>query len=161
MKKIILFIFFINLVFANEHYGIYYNGAKVGDIKDITTIKDGYLKAKATGFFSLFIWYDTLVIYNKKKYTPDTTQKDTKYKKDNNLILDLLYELESNKPKNKQLDRKKVILNISCENDICTYTRTNKKTNKTSSGEIEYKNNKLYRLHDKDADLIIELKEKL
>jgi hypothetical protein len=157
MFKIMTILFILlSSIYAKDTYEIKYNGIKVGDISNLSTIKDGYLKAEATTYLKFFVWYDYLIIH-EESYKKDTSKKDIKYKKDTNHILELLKELEFNKPRYKTIHRKKIILKIECKNNICKYTRIDKKTNKLAQGKITYKNNKLYEIEDFESDLIIKL----
>lgn len=157
LKKFITILLLSSSLFAQNIYEIKYNGIKVGDIKDLSTIKNGYLQAEATSYLKFFVWYDKIVIY-KEPFELKKSKK-IKYKKDSNNILDLLQELQYERPKYKILTRKKITITIQCENNRCTYQRKDNKTNKISSGIIEYQNNILQRIYDEDSGLSIDIQD--
>lgn len=129
MKYSIFFLLLTQTLFAD--YSLFYAGAKVGEIKTFSTIKDNYIKIKITSYLLRKIIKHKYLIYHNDSYSLKHKNSKIKYKKDKYKILFLLKDaLLSKKP----LKSKKIIISPN------KYLRVNKKKNYEF---FYYKNNKI------------------
>ncbi|CAA6802250.1 MAG: Unknown protein [uncultured Campylobacterales bacterium] len=110
MKFLIIFILTFSLY--SQEFSIELKGMDIGKIDDITTIKKGYLKAKAKNFLvRIFLGEKYLILYDDR-FTKNN-QKNIKYKKDSHKILFLIsYVL------NNEISKKPFKIDISSQKYI-------------------------------------------
>jgi hypothetical protein len=136
-----------------ESYYIKYQGIKLGEIENLSTLKDLYLNAKATNPFVRFLLgKDRYVFYADKK----PPIKDAKFRKDKNQLLFALREAITHRPKQKVFnirgDRKLI---VECKDNICQY-KYYKHNKFKDSGIIEFdENNNFFKLTEKKSDVVI------
>ena len=120
MYKILLLILTVTLLNANAgNYNIKFKGIKLGEIETLETLKDNYLKAEVTNRIARFIIkHDNFVFYGNEK--PDI--KDSKYRKDNNMILFAFLQTLTEKPEHKvyKINDTKT-MTIDCNKDECKF----------------------------------------
>lgn len=129
MKYSLLFILLTQTLFAN--YSLFYAGAKVGEIKTFSTIKDNYIKIKITSYIFRKILKHKYLIYYNDSFSQKNKNSKIKYKKDKYKILFLLKEALLGKD---TLKSKKIIISSN------KYLKVNKKKNYEF---FYYKNNKI------------------
>ena len=139
MKKILIIMITMILSLNATTYNVKYHGMTLGEITDLSTIKDLYLKAKVTSRVARFmLGKDNLVYYGGDK--PYVSK--SKYKKDKKMILYAFRESITQKPKFKKFeisDTKNITL--SCEsNQSCEFVYY-KKGKVNGKGEIKFDNN--------------------
>jgi hypothetical protein len=120
MKKfILLMIVIFAVVVQADRYRVKYRGITLGEIDDLSTLDELYLKAKVTNRVARFmLGEDNLVYYGKDK--PDI--KNAKFKKDKKMILYAFAESLKEKPKFKRYkinDIKNITL--ECNSDGCKF----------------------------------------
>jgi hypothetical protein len=151
MKKII-YMLMLNVIIGNS-YSIEYRGIKLGEIKNFETINKGYLIGESVGgLIRSIVPFDNYIIYEKNK--PEKKGKN-KYKKDNNMILEIVRIVTKEKPELKIIKKNNKVLTIKCKNDKCKYERKNK--NNMSKGFINLKNNKLEEICDEKSKVCIKI----
>lgn len=154
MKNIIFLLSLCTYLFSSSTYYVTYGSITLGDIKNIDTIKDGYLIATPSSSFIKFILgFDNYVIYQENK--KPKVKGDTKYKKDKYLILNLINKLQLKREKKQTFKKNNQSITILCKNDICTYIRKNLSKNKTYKGRIIFKNDKFISICDNQDDICI------
>jgi hypothetical protein len=120
-------------------YNVKYHGMTLGEITDLSTIKDLYLKAKVTSRVARFmLGKDNLVYYGGDK--PDVGS--SKFKKDKKMILYAFKTSITQKPKFKKFeisDTKNITL--SCENNQSCDFIYYKKGKVNGKGKIEFDEN--------------------
>jgi hypothetical protein len=120
-------------------YNVKYHGMILGEINDLSTIKDLYLKAKVTSRVARFmLGKNNLVYYSGKK--PDI--KSSKYKKDKKMILYAFRESVMQKPKFKRFEISDIKnITLSCEdNQSCDFVYY-KKGKVNGNGKIKFDKN--------------------
>lgn len=95
MKKTLLsLIFFFNFSFAS--YSVYFSGIKLGDAQNFDTLKDNYLQATVTNSVAKFLLgRDTFIFYDEY-FNLEKDEKNIKYKKDKNQIIQILKRATNN-----------------------------------------------------------------
>lgn len=103
MKYSIFFLLLTQTLFAN--YSLFYAGAKVGEIKTFSTIKDNYIKIKITSYLLRKIVKHKYLIYHNDSFSLKNKNSKMKYKKDKYKIIFLLKDalLGNNALKNKKI----------------------------------------------------------
>jgi len=159
MKKIIFLIllFVYSNASTNNIYKITYNNMTLGDIKNMKTIKDGYLIAVPSSYWmKLILGFDKFVLFQENK-KPSLTG-DVKYKKDKHLLLTVIYNLSKDR-KSQVIKKGNNILAINCNGTKCNYIRSKINKNKKFKGHIYFdKNNNLEEICDYDSDICISKK---
>jgi len=155
MKKLFIILIFINIAFANNTYHVTYGSMTLGDIKDINTIKKGYLIAVPSNSFIKFVLgFDKYVIYENDN--KPNLKGDVKYKKDKYLILSLINSLSKNKKPTQTFAKDNQSITINCQNNLCTYVRRNLKNKKEYKGTISFNNhNQFISICDNQDDICI------
>lgn len=97
MKLILTFLFFINLAFAN--YSVYFTGIKLGEAKNFDTLNDHYLKADVTNSVARLLLGRDTFIFHDEEFNLQKDEENIKYKKDKNLIIELLRRAVNNELK--------------------------------------------------------------
>ncbi len=120
MKRLIIFIaLFFSLVLNADIYKVKFRGITLGEIDDLSTIEQLYLKAKVTNRIARFMLGEDYLIY----YGGDKpSSKDAKYKKDKKMILYAFKESLKERPKFKKFkinDIKNITL--LCDGDECKF----------------------------------------
>jgi hypothetical protein len=154
MKKIILILLFVIYANANNTYKITYKNMTLGDIKNMNTIKDGYLIAlPSSSWMRYILGFDKFVLFQEHK-KPKANGK-VRYKKDKYMLLSVIYNLSKN-IKSQTLEKDNRVLKIKCNGKKCTYTRTKNGKQKIYKGHIYFdKNNKLVEICDNDSGICI------
>jgi len=129
MKYSIFFLLLTQTLFAN--YSLFYAGAKVGEIKTFSTIKDHYIKIKITSYLLKKIVKHKYLIYHSDSFSLKNKNSNIKYKKDKYKIILLLKDALLGK---ESLKNKTIIIS---ENK---YLKVNKKKDYEF---FYYKNNKI------------------
>jgi hypothetical protein len=157
MKKILIIMITMILSLNATTYNVKYHGMTLGEITDLSTIKDLYLKAKVTSRVARFmLGEDNLVYYGGDK--PDVD--NSKYKKDKKMILYAFRESITQKPKFKKFkinDIKNITL--SCEsNQSCKFVYY-KKGKVNGEGDIKFdENGKFVSITEKKSNFEISKK---
>jgi len=120
MKKIIIMVLMtLTLQASSPAYDVIYKGMTLGEIRDLSTIKDLYLKAEVTnGVARFLLGKDSLVYYSGDK----PTVKKAKYKRDKKMMLYAFSQSLDERPKFKRYkinDIKNITL--SCEGNSCEF----------------------------------------
>jgi len=109
----------LTLQASSSTYDVIYKGMTLGEIRDLTSIKDLYLKAEVTNSVARFLLgKDSLVYYGKDK----PSIKKAKFKKDKKMMLYAFSQSLSERPKFKRYkinDIKNITL--SCEGQSCEF----------------------------------------
>lgn len=100
MRYILCFLIFTNLLLAN--YKITYHNLKLGEIKDLTTINESYLKVKVTNPIARFLLRAKYMILYNEDFKGEKSEKKTKYKKDNYQLIRLISRAMTNKLSEKE-----------------------------------------------------------
>ena len=86
-----LLIFFILFGFSFAKYDVIYYGVKLGEIKDMETIKENYIEIKITNKLAKFFSSkETFVLHNENFDKNITIQENTQYKKDKYQVLNII-----------------------------------------------------------------------
>ncbi len=120
MIKIFIMIITTLTLQASAHtYDVKFKGIKLGEIKDLSTLKDYYLKAAVTSRMARFLLgKDNLVYYAKDK--PQV--RDSKFKQDKKMMLYAFSQSLKARPKFKRFkinDIKNITL--TCEGKSCQF----------------------------------------
>ncbi|RUM62686.1 MAG: hypothetical protein DSZ05_09665 [Sulfurospirillum sp.] len=155
-KRKILFTAFLlgaaSIAQANP-YLIKYKGLTLGEIDNLTTLKDLYLDAKATNpIVRLLLGKSHYVFYAGKK--PEISH--AKFRRDKNQLLFALREAITHRPKYKRFDiTKDKKLVVACKKDVCNYQYI-KKGIVNDSGIILFdEDNQFYKLTEKKSNVVI------
>lgn len=109
----------LTLQASSPAYDVIYKGMTLGEIRDLSTIKDLYLKAEVTnGVARFLLGKDSLVYYSGDK----PTVKKAKYKRDKKMMLYAFSQSLDERPKFKRYkinDIKNITL--SCEGNSCEF----------------------------------------
>jgi len=109
----------LTLQASSPAYDVIYKGMTLGEIRDLSTIKDLYLKAEVTnGVARFLLGKDSLVYYGGDK----PTVKKAKYKRDKKMMLYAFSQSLDERPKFKRYkinDIKNITL--SCEGNSCEF----------------------------------------
>lgn len=109
----------LTLQASSPAYDVIYKGVTLGEIRDLSTIKDLYLKAEVTnGVARFLLGKDSLVYYSGDK----PTVKKAKYKRDKKMMLYAFSQSLDERPKFKRYkinDIKNITL--SCEGNSCEF----------------------------------------
>lgn len=142
---------------AADKYAIEYRGIKLGEITDMTTVEQLYLKAKVTNFIAkILLGKEYFVFYADQK--PQV--KHAKYRKDKNHILLALREAIKSHPKHAEFPgaKKGSKLILECNGNTCNY-RYIKSARVTGIGKIYFdKNGKFYELTEEKNKVVIKRK---
>jgi hypothetical protein len=142
---------------AAEKYAIEYRGIKLGEITDMTTLEQLYLKSKVTNFIAkLLLGKEYFVFYADHK--PNITH--AKFRKDKNHILLALREAIKSHPKHAEFPgaKKGSKLILECNTNICNY-RYIKGGRITGIGKIYFdKKSKFYKLTEEKNKVVIKRK---
>ena len=120
MYKLFMIFLFSTMLNANAgNYDIRFKGIKLGEIENLDSLKDGYLKAEVTSRIArFFIGHDYFVFYGGDKPAID----DAKYRKDKNMIVFAFYQSIVEKPKHKVYNISSVkSLTLDCSDNECKY----------------------------------------
>jgi phage gpG-like protein len=121
MKKIVLMLVMaLSLQAASATYAVKYKGMTLGEIKDLSTLKELYLKADVTSRVARFLLgKDSLVYYGGKR--PDI--KKAKYKQDKKMMLYAFSQSLNERPKFKRYEINPIKnITLSCKEDMCEFT---------------------------------------
>ena len=129
MKKIIILIMMaLSLHAASAKYNVNFRGITLGEVTDISTVKDLYLKATVTSSVARFLLGKDNLVYYASETKPDI--KKSKFKRDKKMMLYAFSQSLSERPKFKRYkisDIKNITL--SCKDKLCEF--------------IYYKNNQI------------------
>ncbi len=121
MKKIIIMIMMAQVLHLNAAtYDVNFKGMTLGEVTDISTIKDLYLKARVTsGMARFLLGKDHLVYYSGEK-KPDI--KKSKFKRDKKMMLYAFSQSLSERPKFKRYDINDIKnITLSCADKACEF----------------------------------------
>ena len=154
MKKLILAILFIVYANASDTYKITYGSMTLGNIKNMDTIKDGYLVAVPSSYWTkLILGFDKFILYQNNK--KPNTKGNVKYKKDKYMLLTVIYNL-SKDIKSQIIKKDNRILAINCNGLKCNYIRTKENSKEKYRGHIYFdKNHKLSEICDNKSEICI------
>ena len=155
MQKIIFILIFSILLNAKDTYTISYKNMTLGNIKDMRTIKNGYIVAiPSSSWLKFILGFDKYSFYQSNK-KPSLNGK-VKYTKDKFMILTVIDKLSQNR-QSQIIKNGKKILAINCYGYKCKYIRTKVNSSKKYKGHIYYdKNNKLDEICDYESGICIE-----
>jgi len=109
----------LSLHASTTRYDVKFKGMTLGEVVDITTAKELYLKAKVTSTIARFmLGKEYFVFYGGEK--PDI--KNAKFKKDKKMMMYAFAQSLINRPKHKVFkinDIKNITLN--CNEDVCEF----------------------------------------
>jgi hypothetical protein len=120
MYKTILFLILFTLSANATIYDVKFKGIKLGEIENLETLENTYLKAKVTNSIARFmLGKKYLIFYGDEK----PNLKGVKFKKDNKMILYSFYQSLKSRPKH-QVYKINDIKNITleCEGNSCEFT---------------------------------------
>ncbi len=129
MKKLFMLSFCVS-TFCFGNYSVYFNGIKLGDIKNFDTLKENYLKGSVTNGLANFLLGKDFFVYYNEDYKGITNDKNTKYKKDKYGIIYILKKAYSNNLKAEKIQIKE-------DKYIDIYLDENFKFEYNSKGEIK------------------------
>ncbi len=158
-QKIAALLLFAALSWAEaaEKYTIEYRGIKLGEISDISSVEQLYLKARVTNFLArLLLGKGHFVFYGGEK----PSVSDAKYRKDKNHILLALREAIKAHPRHAEFPgaKKSSRLILECNGTICNY-RYIKRGKITGIGKIYFnKKMKFYELTEERNRVVIKRK---
>ncbi|MEA3497559.1 MAG: hypothetical protein U9R16_00735 [Campylobacterota bacterium] len=153
-KFLLLILMSITSLYANfdNKYNVYKSGISLGVSNNFNTLNKGYIVLIPTNkILKIFISFDKYIIYEEGK--KPNIKGDNKYKRDKHMLLNLIRELSSKQPQSQTLEDEKYILSIECKDGRCDYKKTYKKKEKTSTGYLDFNNNSLYELYDKESGI--------
>ncbi len=143
MIKILLSLLMaLSLYGQTPTYEVNYRGMTLGEITDLSTIKDLYLKAKVTSRMARFmLGEDYLVYFAGEK----PREKDSKFKRDKKMMLYAFSESLKEKPKYKRYDINDIkYITLRCDSQVCQFEyRKNEKID--GKGKI---------IFDKDGEFV-------
>ncbi len=120
MKNIIiLMIMVLSLQASSFKYDVNFRGMTLGEVTDISTLKDLYLKAKVTSRVARFLLgKDNLVYYGGEK--PDI--KKSKFKKDKKMMLYAFSQSLNERPIFKRYEINDIKnITLSCKDKVCEF----------------------------------------
>ena len=129
MKKIVIMVMItLSLHAFASTYDVKYKGIRLGEIRDLSTVDDLYLKAEVTSRVARFLLgKDRMVFYAGEK-KPDVPK--AKFKKDKKMMLFAFKESLKNRPKFKKFEITPIKnITLSCKGNSCQF--------------FYYKNNKI------------------
>jgi len=152
--RFILTLLIFGVSLFGDSYDIKYRGITLGEIQTLSTLENGYLKAKVTNpIVKMMLRKKNFVFYGRNK--PNIS--DTKYKKDGKKILFALKTAIEQRPTNEKfiIDVKRYIT-LECKDNVCSFDYyTSGKHN--AEGKIEFdKNGKFVKLTEKKSSVVIE-----
>ncbi len=144
------YILFITLIcsFSFAKYDVVYNNIKVGEIRNLETIKEDYLEIDVTSGLVKFLFSkDKFVVYNEDYNGKLEKEKRIKYKKDKYQILHIIHLATTQGVDYKKIDieKDKYIELLFDEKYYYKYTSKNRIK---SEGYLIVKDNKLVSLVD-------------
>jgi len=154
MIKIVLLVFLYISSYASANYKITYKNITLGDIKNMDTIKEGYLIAvPASSWMKYILGFDKYALYEDSK--KPKINGDVKYKKDKYMLLTVIYKLGIDR-KSQILRKNNKILAINCYGYKCNYIVTKEGSDIKDKGHIYYdKQNNLQEICDYKSSICI------
>jgi len=134
--------------FSFAKYDVIYNNVKLGEIKDMETIKNDYIEIKLTSkLVKFFSSKEKYVLHNDNFEGKQTNQKDIKYKKDKYQVLNIVKLSKEQNVKYKKFDISKDKYIELWHDKKYHFKYTSKKTVK-SEGYLTVKDHTLLSLID-------------
>ena len=129
MKKIVIMIMLtLSLQAFSSTYDVKYKGVRLGEIRDLSTLEDLYLKAEVTSRVARFLLGKDSVVFYAGDKKPDVAK--AKFKKDKKMMLFAFKESLKNRPKFKRFEISPIKnITLSCQGNSCQF--------------FYYKNNKI------------------
>jgi len=140
MKKLtIMTIMALSLHASSVKYDVNFRGMTLGEVTDISTVKDLYIKAAVTSSVArLLLGKDNLVYYGSET-KPDI--KKSKFKRDKKMILYAFSQSLSERPKFKRYDISDIKnITLSCTRKECEFIYY-KNNHVDGKGKIEFDEN--------------------
>ncbi len=121
MKKIaIMMLLALSLYATQATYDVKYKGIRLGEIRDLSTLDDLYLKAEVTSSVARFLLGKDRVVFYGGEKRPDVAK--AKFKKDKKMMLFAFKESLKNRPKFKRFEISPIKnITLSCEGNSCQF----------------------------------------
>jgi len=121
MKKImIMIVLALSLQASEVKYDVNFRGMTLGEVTDISTVNDLYLKAAVTSSVARFLLGKDNLVYYASEKKPDI--KKSKFKRDKKMMLYAFSQSLSERPKFKRYEISDIKnITLSCAGNECEF----------------------------------------